>query len=153
MRYLNYFEWDQGQCVWFIPHTSKGRNHPATWMENDFLSLLKPWEAWKTPARQLLYCLWERAWRFLVWKKNGGGALGISTLTGILGTCVSVPVCPLQRAPGPAAVLCSWATVCRRCPASCCRHGSALLRAQALVSLLWDSVIVQIHRGKTHGFV
>lgn len=32
MRYLNYFEWDQGQRVWFIPHTPQGENHPATWM-------------------------------------------------------------------------------------------------------------------------
>lgn len=42
MRYLNRFEWDQGKCMWFIPYTPKGRNHPAAWMEE-----VSPAQGWQ----------------------------------------------------------------------------------------------------------
>lgn len=119
MRYLNYFQWDQGKCVKFIPHNLKGRNHPVTWMEEmspaygwqrtqlrDSQRKLFPLsieilESMEDPCKTVALLSLGDSLEVPSLKEEWRGALGTSILTGTLGTSMSVPMCPLQ--PGCAA--------------------------------------------------
>ena len=129
------------------PQHKAGRGRSLrTLRENNFLSLWPSWEAQETPASWLLYPCWEEAWQFLCWDKSGGTLLGTSILMDHSGGGHMPLTIPHHQ--WHAVVLCSWARAHGGWPASLCGHGSAPQCTQALFSLFWDSIMVQVESVK-----